>query len=727
MSPTGSTAPSGLKAELCISPRPVIVLLLFPAVVLVFMAPSSPDPGLASALAILFYVLTPILWAIHDQKEQLGRWTTVLALIAVIPLTRYILPIPGLFAIFALSTVLSAAVIGLSAMIPVAVVETVLLVLAVVHPPDDLSGGEIGITLLLVWGLVGTLQGMSSALGELVRWSWDHFEYSRTLLEEVSERQVQQKEMLDALAHANRELALANDRLAATRLIAEEARKSKASFVANVSHELRTPLNIVIGLADVLLRRPRIDGQELSPSVREDLAMLYRNCEHLSSMINDILDLSQVEAGRLALHREWVDLSTLVNSALKIVSPLLKKKDLAMSVMIPPDLPSVYCDPRRIRQVVLNLLGNAARFTEKGSITVQAEVDESFLQVSVTDTGPGISVDDAERIFEPFQQSATGPWTSRNGSGLGLSISKQFVELHDGQMGLQSQLGVGSTFYFRLPFVPPAGPRAAPARWIVDDWAPRNAQVDLPAVRLEQRLILCDPTGEAYPLLIRYADQVEFIDTRNPAEALQACERLPALAIWVNAHTLGELWALTEEIRAGKPDMPIVGCSLPPRATLDLSGASGVLLKPVLYRQLEEAIGQIDRAVRRVLIADDDPDTIHMLSKMLRACDENLEIIAATDGRQALDEMRRRLPDLVLLDLIMPDMNGWQVLAAKAAEDGIRDIPILILSATDLQDHPVSSRLVLGTMGEGLSLNKLLCCAQTLANLLLQPDSAAPG
>jgi signal transduction histidine kinase/CheY-like chemotaxis protein len=564
-------------------------------------------------------------------------------------------------------------------------------------------------------------------IGELARWSWDHYEYAQALLEEIGDQQVQQKEMLNALAHANRELALANERLAATRLIAEEARKSKASFVASVSHELRTPLNIIIGLADILLRKPQIDGQQLSPSVREDLTMLYRNCEQLSSMINDILDLSQVEAGRLALHREWVDLCALINSAIKIVSPLLKKKDQSESVIIPPDLPSVYCDPRRIRQVVLNLVGNAARFTEKGGITVRAEADGGFLQVSVTDTGPGISADDAERVFEPFQQSTTGPWATRNGNGLGLSISKQFVELHDGQMGLQSQLGIGSTFFFRLHFTPLAGPRAAPDRWIVDGWAPRFTPVDLPAVRLEQRIILCDPVGEAYPLLTRYTDGVEYVDTRNPAEALHASERLAAQSIWVNACTPEELWVLMDEIRARKPDTPVVGCSLPPRTSTDLAGVSGFLLKPVLYPQLEQALARINRAVRCVLIAEDDADTIHLLTKMLHARDESLEIITASDGWQALNQMRSRLPDLVLLDNIMPGLNGWQVLATKAAEDGIRDIPILIISATDLQDRPISSRLVLGTMGEGMSLNKLLHCAQTLASLLLQPDSAAPG
>lgn len=727
MSPWGNIGIRDLEPELRISPRPVIIALVVPAAVLAFLAPRLPDPTAASAMAILLYMLAGLLWAVTGWNDRLGRWATVLALIAAIQLARYLLEIPGLFALLALTTALSTAMIGLSSTFAVAAIESLLLLVPLLRPADVVPGSEIGIALLLVWGTAAIMQGTYPPIGDLVRWSWERFEHSRALLEEVRNRQVQLKEALDALAHANRELALANERLAAMRLIAEEARKSKAAFVANVSHELRTPLNIIIGLADVLLRTPEVEGQRMPASVQEDLAILYRNCEHLSGMINDVLDLSQVEAGRLALRREWVDLSALIDSALRIVRPLLEKKGLSLEIAIPADLPSVYCDPRRIRQVVLNLLGNAARHTEEGGIGIRASVEGRYLRVDVTDTGPGIAAEEAERIFEPFQQGTTGPWASRNGSGLGLSISKQFVELHDGQMGLESQLGIGSTFHFRLPIAPLAGPTASPARWITEDWVPRTARVELPVPRLEQRVILCDPLGEAYPLLARYGDQMEFVDTRTPAEALQALEQNPAQAIWITAPTPGALWELTEAIHAGKPDMPVIGICLPPRMTSDLLvGASGFLLKPVLCRQLEEAIIRLGRTPQRVLIADDDLDTLHVLTQMLRTRDETLEIVTATDGQQALEAMRHWHPDLVLLDIAMPRMDGWQVLAASSQDESIRDIPVLVISATDLNEQPATSRLILGTMGEGLSLNKILRCGRTLASFLLQPDSSSP-
>jgi len=435
-------------------------------------------------------------------------------------------------------------------------------------------------------------------------------------------------------------------------------------------------------------------------------------------MINDVLDLSQVEAGRLALRREWVDVGALMTSSLRIVRPLLEQKGLELGVELPDAIPPVYCDPRRIRQVVLNLLSNAARYTERGSVTVRADVAEEELVVSVSDTGPGISEQEAKRMFEPFQQGASGV---RNGSGLGLSISRQFVELHDGQMWLDSQPGVGSTFYFRLPITPPPAPRTTAARWVTEGWTERTTRVD-GLVEPQKRLVLCDPSGEAYDVLSRYADQVEFVYAPTAAEAVQALKECSASAVWANAPTPEALWPLIDEVRAGEPETPIIGCSLPSRYPSELYGERrGFLLKPVLQHHLEEAIRRLNGNVRRVMIADDDPDALYTLSKMLNRRDGALEIVTATRGAEALDKMRALRPDLVLLDVIMPDMSGWQVLAAMAEEEALRDMPVLVISATDPRDRPISSSLIAATMGEGLSIDILMRCAQSLADLLLRP------
>jgi signal transduction histidine kinase/CheY-like chemotaxis protein len=708
---------SEFSEDVRMSPRVIIALL---AIVVLPVALGSPRIFEARnlQLALLFYALLGALLVLHAWTDEWGRWVTVVTLCAAVVVLRFILPVPGLLTLSALVVVVAGVVVGAPAVAALGAAETVLHV-ALLFLPAGIPTTEVILSLCMVVATAGFLLWLHHAVSQQVSWFWEHFERHRELLEQARDRQVQLKEALDALSHANRELALANDRLAAMRVAAETARTSKAAFVANVSHELRTPLNIVIGLAEVLLR-PRRDGdQPLPPGVREDLAILYRNCEHLSSMISDVLDLSQVEAGRLALRREWVDMSALMSSSLRIVRPLLQQKGLALGIDIHDAIPPVYCDPRRIRQVVLNLLSNAARYTEKGSVTVRAEVQEDTLVVSVADTGPGISEQEARRMFEPFQQGASGV---RNGSGLGLSISRQFVELHDGQMWLDSRLGVGSTFYFRLPVTPPPAPLTPASRWVTEGWTERTTRVDGLAGEPQQRLVLCDPSGEAYPVLCRYADKIEFIYAPTPAEALQALEQSSACAVWVNAPTPEELWTLIDEIRAGEPEAPVIGCSLPSRHPSDLyNPRRDFLLKPVLQHHLEEAMHRLHRDVRRALIADDDPDTLYTLTKMLNNRDGDVEIVTATSGAEALAKMRALRPDLVLLDVIMPDMDGWQVLATMAEDEVLRDMPVLVISATDPRDEPISSGLVAATIGEGLSIDQLMRCAQTLADLLLRP------
>ena len=717
-----SSVPS-FAAELRVSPRPMLGLLLVPALALTLAAWRLPDPDKAMNFALLLYAFSVMAWILTCWKLWLGRWATIIGLVAIIQAVQGWLGVPGFLALLAIPTALAAALSGLYAAAITAIGESLLLLLLPMYIPTGTSGAETGIALAAVWITLGVTYGTFRPVHQLAQWSLEHFERAQELLEEARDRQAELKDALDALAHANRQLALTNEKLAAMRLVAEEAQKTKAAFVANVSHEFRTPLNIIVGLAEIMVDAPEVYGVELPPNTLRDLRILYRNCEHLSSMINDVLDLSQVEAGRLALHKERVALMGLIDSALTVVHPLLDKKGLHLQVSVPRDLPDVYCDPTRIRQVILNLVSNAARFTEEGSITIRVDAQDQHVIVSVADTGPGISPEDAERIFEPFQQ-ASKPWRQRNGSGLGLSISKRFVELHEGRMWLESELGVGSKFSFKLPLFPLIGPSAPPQRWITEGWVKRSVAPQLPIARLDQRMILCDETGELYPVFSRYADRVEFVDIRDIAQVPEALQQSAAQAVVINTRSPDELCPLIMQASERMPDMPIIGCSLPPKtAHAAVAGAMGYLLKPIKRVDLEEALGAVDRSVKRVLVVDDEEDALWLLARMLRACDSTLEITTASSGAQALAELRgSRPPDLMLLDILMPDMDGWQVLAVKAQDVAIRDIPVTIISAQDPQDRPMSSEFVAATMGGGLSISKLLRCSRALSALLLQPD-----
>jgi len=573
--------------------------------------------------------------------------------------------------------------------------------------------------------MLGVMVAVYRPVRHIARWSWEYYQRAQGLLEEARDRRAVLEQALDDLAHANRQLALAGERLAALRLVAEEAEKAKAAFVTKVSHEFRTPLNMIIGLVGLMVESPEVYGQEIPPAVSEDLRIVRRNCEHLASMVNDVLALSQAEAGRLALHRERVDLAEVIDGALVVVRPLVDKKGLSLQVSVSETLPQVYCDRTRIRQVILNLTSNAARFTEEGGITMCVAERDQHVVVSVTDTGPGILPEDADRIFEPFCQGTSRLWRDKGGSGLGLSISKQFVELHGGRIWLESEPDVGTTFSFELPVSPPMAHVARPGHQIREDWVwvARASRADLPSSLSKPRVVICDETGDLYPAFTRYTDEIEFVDTRDLAQVTQEVRECPAHAVVLNAVSPHDLWPLAERARLGTPDTPIIGCSVPPQVERALqAGAAGYLVKPVTRADLQEVIRAVDRPVRRVLVVDDDLEVLQLFTRMLCACDETLEVATASSGEQALDMLRSAPPDLVLLDIIMPETDGWRVLEIKRQDEVIRDIPVVLVSAQDPREQPPASQALLVTMDEGLPLTKLLRCSLEISALLLQPD-----
>ena len=711
-------------AELRISPRPVLIVLAISGILVgAYLSMASAGESLSSrglSYALITWALSAALWFLEDWRPLLGRWATIAALAIVIPWVGQWFALAGFLALLSIPIALAAALISPPAAALTAVAQTILILLLPQYAQQ--SVGETMASLIAIWVMLGLMYAIYQPVLKLSLWSWEHFSRARDLLDEARDRQVELKQALDDLAHANRQLALINERLAATRLIAEEAQKTKAEFVAKVSHEFRTPLNMIIGLIDLLMETPKVYGEDLPEALFKDLGIVHRNCEHLASMINDVLDLSQIEAGRLALHREEFSLADVILRALAVVRPLLDKKGLSLKVDIAQDLPRIHCDRTRIRQVILNLVSNAARLTEAGGLTVQAQADGRFVVVSVNDTGPGISPEDKERIFEPFYQGAK-VWRSQSGSGLGLSISKQFVEMHGGQMWVESQFGAGSAFLFRLPIHPFMDPVAPPQRWIAESWVDRSPKSQLPASRFQQRVVLCDESGDLHPVLERYADDIEFVDVRNLEQAKRELQHAAARAVLINAASVQDLIGLVEQAGREMPDTPIIGCSLPPRMEqAHTAGASGYLLKPLLLAGLEEALDATGQELARVLVVDDDPDALPLLTRMLQIYDPALEVVTASSGHQALDMLRSTQPDLMLLDILLPDLDGRQVLTIKGQEEAIRDIPVIVISAQDPRDQPLESKYLVATMGRGLSVSKLLRSTRDLAQLLLQPD-----
>jgi signal transduction histidine kinase/CheY-like chemotaxis protein len=564
-------------------------------------------------------------------------------------------------------------------------------------------------------------------------WADEYFRHAQRFLEEAHEHRAKLERAHDELAHANRQLTLLNERITGLRLIAEEAQKAKTRFVARVSHEFRTPLNMIIGLVDLMVESPEMYDVTLSPRMREDLKTVHRNCGHLADMVNDVLDLTRIEADRMVLHKERVDIRSVMENATDVVRPLLTGKHLALQISIPDNVPEVYCDRTRIEQVVLNLMSNAARYTEAGGISVAVTQQNQHVLVSVKDTGPGIPPEDVERIFEPFCQGTSDLWRDKGGSGLGLSISKQFVELHGGRMWVESELGRGTTFSFDLPISAPIAPLTRPGHRIREDWIwyQHLPKPSLPESHFNARFVTCDEMGHLAAWLKLYTAEVEIVDAPDPDQAIKTLQQTPAHAVLLNAATLESAWPLVQAVTRQVSGTPIIGCSVPPAfERARASGALGHLIKPVTRADLKQALKAAGHPVRRVLVVDDDPSALQLFSSMLHVCDPSLEIVTAAGGQEALGQLRGAPPDLMLLDIVMPDMDGWQVLEAMTHDEEVPKVPTFFVSAQDPSDQPPTSGFLLATMDKGLSLSQLLRCSLEISKLLLQPEGAldpAPG
>lgn len=716
------------ESELRISHELVIGMLVILGIVFFLVGDSQFDLDYRSKLmqfTVLLCTVSIVSWSLGSWKPQLGRWFTIISLVVTVFLANSWLSLPGGLILTVIPIGLATVLIGLPAAAAVTIGESVLLTLL---PQSTVSGLTMVIALSAIWITLGVFYLLYRAMHQLNEWLAVYFERAQCLLEETLDRKVQLEQTLGDLANANRQLALANERMATLRAIAEEAQRAKTVFVSNVSHEFRTPLNMIVGLIELMVETPEIYAIAVSPTMREDLETIHRNCEHLSSMINDVLDLTQAEAGRLALHKERVDFRQIIERSVVAVRPLLEKKQLAVQVMVPDDLPEVYCDRTRVKQVILNLLSNAVRYTDEGGITVNVAHENQHLLVNITDTGPGILPEDADRIFEPFCQGKNVLWRDRGGSGLGLSISKQFIKLHGGNLWFESKVGVGTTFFFMLPVSPPLERVSRAGHWIKEDWVWREHAFRTDrAVSAKQlvkpRIVICDDTGSLHPEFVRYSDAVEFVESQNVAQAIVELQQCPAHAVVLNTAALDNPWPTVETLREEAPDTPIIGCSVPPlqKRAVD-AGALGHLIKPVKRADFKKAIQAVGRPVSRVLVVDDDPHCLQLFTRMLRACDSTLEVITASSGKQALEEQSRTPCDLMLLDIVMPDMDGWRVLELMDQDKGIRSVPTFFMSALDPANQPLRSEYFFATMAEGLSLSKLLHCCLQISTLLLKPE-----
>jgi len=504
------------------------------------------------------------------------------------------------------------------------------------------------------------------------------------------------------------------------RRLAEEANRLKGRFLSTVSHELRTPLNLIVGLSKILLRQeaPTAGSSRpaqpppLPPPYRQDLERIHASAQHLDSLIRDVLDLAQSEMGRLQLVRESLDLAEVFEVVTLVGEHMARDKGLAWRVEIPPDLPKVWGDRTRLRQVALNLVSNAIKFTERGEVTLRIRAGAQAITVSVSDTGLGIPAEEQGVIFDEFRQSERTTARGYGGLGLGLAICKRLVQLHGGQIGVQSsgQEGAGSTFYFTLPAMEapslppetPALPLAAGQR--MDSSATVLLLSELPGSGERLRDHLARQEFEVNVLVIdQAADWLSRLVAQPPGAVVLDVTLNPARG-WEVLHVL-----------KGHPatrDIPVLFYSLAQEQDSGAMLELETLAKPVGTAELAQALERRGFSAagsqRTILIVDDEPGILEMHARVVQAQSQAhgaaYRVLKARNGREALDLMRRERPDLLLLDLMMPELDGFGVLERMQTEETIRHVPVIVLTGQVLTEEDVArlNRGVAAVLSKGV-------------------------
>ncbi len=465
----------------------------------------------------------------------------------------------------------------------------------------------------------------------------------------------------------------------------EEASSHKSEFLASMSHELRTPLNAIIGFSEVLLERMFGDLNAKQEEYLHDILTSGRN---LLQLINEVLDLSKVEAGRMELELGSVYLPDVLERGLTMVRERASRHGIALGLEVDPRIELVEADEQKVRQVVFNLLSNAVKYTPNGGrMDVRTRLVEGEVQVEVRDTGIGIAPEDQERIFESFQQGAHGATMKREGTGLGLTLSRRFVELHGGRIWVESEVGAGSTFTFALPARQPGA-------------GAHVAACEAPAAEAETAagagpaILLVEDEKYSADLLTLYLSGAGYkvVVVRDGEEGLQLTRRLHPAGILLDVFMPRlDGWEFLTRLKADPAiaDIPVIIVSmLDERGKGFASGAAGYLVKPVKRDDLLATLQRFNLPARtpqrlvKVLAVDDDPLATELIEAVLQP--EGFMVLRATGGEEGVRLARQESPSVIILDLIMPEVDGFAVVERLRADPATADLPILILTSKSM-------------------------------------------
>jgi len=492
--------------------------------------------------------------------------------------------------------------------------------------------------------------------------------------------EAEKREYMDSLAVTNAELGLRNREV-------ERATQMKSKFLASMSHELRTPLNAIVGFSDLLAEGT---SGALNPKQRRFVDHIKQGSAHLLQLINDILDLSKIEAGQLELHSEEFFVKDALPEVLSTIDPLAMAKNIRVKQKL-ESKSLVKADRVRFKQILYNLLSNAVKFTPKGGqISIECVDDWDFVRVSVTDTGIGIRPEDQKLVFEEFRQVEGDAAETQQGTGLGLAITKRLVEQQGGRISVESELGRGSRFTFTLIAVEPSS-EARP----IEEAA--KSQLTGVSGRLTPLVLIVDDEVPARELLASYLEpEYRVAMAESGVEAVEEAQRLRPDAITLDVMMPGSdgfetLVALRKN--PATADIPVIILSIVDQKQVGFAlGAADYLIKPVRKPTLLEAIHRHvpvpSDEDSSILLVDDDPRALDLLQEALRSA--GYEVQCVRSGARALEVLANKVVGAILLDLLMPGMDGFQVIRHVRQEPALKDLPILVMTAKSLSREEIA-------------------------------------